>query len=112
MQAAAGSISYKYDFLKYRYVLLGISIVMLMTGVLAYALGGGLKYHIDFTGGAELRITFQEPVQVGDLRSLISNEGLGDASIQSIGKDDRSFLVRMGNSESNTEQNILGLLQK
>ncbi|MCB9493266.1 MAG: protein translocase subunit SecF [Epsilonproteobacteria bacterium] len=112
MHTAAGSVSYKYDFLKYRYVLIGISLAFMITGALAYVVRGGFKYHIDFTGGAELRVTFQKPIETGQLRNFVSNEGWGDASIQSVGKESRSFLVRVGSLESSTEQQIVESLQK
>lgn len=95
MQGPTENVGYRFDFLKYRYVWLAVSIAYLAIGIVAYILLGGFKYHIDFTGGAELRIAFDNPVDTSSVRKVMSAKGWNEASIQEVGSDKRSFLIRL-----------------
>ena len=53
----------------------------------------GSTYGIDFLGGTELIVQFQEPVGIGDVRSAMDKIGLGEAEIKSFGST-RDILVR------------------
>ena len=54
--------------------------------------GSGLKPGIDFTSGSVLDITFTEPVQPADVRSVLSRMGHPNALVQTVGSD--SVLIR------------------
>lgn len=100
------SVKYRFDFLKYRTLSLLISIAYLVVGVGFYIAKGGFTYHIDFTGGAELRVSFQNVSDVGTIRSIMSAKGWKDASIQSVGSSGKDFIIRVGSLESDTEEKI------
>ncbi len=87
------------DFLKYRYVGLTISAIFLVIGIFAYILKGGFKYHIDFAGGAELQISFEKKLEVGQLRKALIQKGWKDSVIQSVGATGKKFLVRVAGQE-------------
>lgn len=84
------------NFLKYKNIYLVLSITILFSGVIAYFALGGFKYHIDFSGGAEVNISFESPIDIGVLRTAISGEGWKDSVIQSVGKSGKDFIVRIG----------------
>ncbi len=112
MQFTSESIKYRFDFLKLRYIWLVISIGYLVVGVGAYFAFGGFKYHIDFTGGAELRISFEKPLDAAQLRSIISGGGWKDAVIQETGSNKRDFMIRLGGDYgADLEQKIIGALK-
>ena len=69
MLFSSGSLKYRFDFLKLRYVGVALSLALLTIGVVGYFVKGGFVYHIDFTGGAELRIEFKKKIcfSEGDL---------------------------------------------
>ncbi len=89
-------MQFSINFLKYRYLCLAISILFILAGIVGYFIKGGFRYHIDFAGGAEIRISFEKPVEIAKLRATLSNYGWEDAVIQSIGKDKKEFIVKVG----------------
>lgn len=102
----ADSVKYKYDFLKYRSIWLFVSIAYIVVGLGLYIAKGGFSYHIDFTGGAELRVSFEKPSDISTVRGIISAKGWKDASIQSVGSTGKNFIIRVGNLDSDTEAHI------
>lgn len=88
------------NFLKYKTICLILSIGFLISGVIGYFALGGFRYHIDFTGGAEINISFENPINIGILRKAISSEGWKDTVIQSLGKSGKDFIVRIGGATS------------
>lgn len=102
----ADSVKYKYDFLKYRSIWLFVSIAYIVVGIGFYIAKGGFSYHIDFTGGAELRVSFEKPSDISTVRGIISAKGWKDASIQSVGSTGKDFIIRVGSLDSDTEAHI------
>lgn len=102
----ADSVKYKYDFLKYRSIWLFVSIAYIVVGLGFYIAKGGFSYHIDFTGGAELRVSFEKPSDISTVRGIISAKGWKDASIQSVGSTGKDFIIRVGSLDSDTEAHI------
>ena len=84
------------DFLKYRYFCFALSASFLLLGVVAYFVKGGFTYHIDFVGGAELRISFENKIDIAKVRKAMNEKGWSNFIIQSIGNQDKSFIVRVG----------------
>ena len=111
-ETAAGSIHYKIDFLKYRYVWLGISMLYLLIGAIAYGIKGGFRYHIDFTGGTELRVSFEQPLNIGTVRDVMARKGWKDAIIQSVGASDRDFLIRISDVVSGIDETVKNTLNE
>ncbi len=106
MQANSRSVQYRFDFLKYRSICVALSVVVLLVGIVAYALRGGFSYHIDFTGGVEVRVTFEKDLSVSDVRTAIGKDGWHDAVIQEVGGNKRSFIVRIGTLDNKLEDKI------
>ena len=100
------SVRYRFDFLKHRFACLFFSVAVLAIGLVYYLFVGGFKYHIDFTGGAEMRVTFTQPVEISALRTAMSADGWKDAVIQSVGKTGQEFLIRVGSLESTFEADV------
>ena len=104
------SLQYRFDFLKYRTACLVFSIAALVVGVVYYTFIGGFKYHIDFTGGVEMRVSFAKPMDAAALRTAMSNDGWKDAVIQSIGVSNRNFWITVSSQERDTEAQISAAL--
>lgn len=96
------------DFLGRRYLLFIVSAVLLSTGPVAYFFGYGLKYHIDFTGGTEVRLSFEKPCEIGDVRNAVRSAGFDDAVIQSIGATGRGFLVTLSENRPGVSDEMVG----
>jgi preprotein translocase subunit SecF len=100
------SVQYRFDFLKYRFACLLFSVAVVVIGLAYYFFVGGFKYHIDFTGGAEMRVSFAQPMDPGALRDALTADGWKDAIIQSVGKTGQEFLIRVGSLNSSLETDI------
>lgn len=83
----------KIDFIRGRFVTLGLSILMVVITLagLAYK---GLNFGIDFRGGFSIVIRTAEKADVADLRQRIAPLGLGDATLQEFGGP-RDVLIRI-----------------
>lgn len=65
----------------------------------------GPTWGIDFTGGLEMHLKFQESTTIGDLRTALSDEGLSDDSVQQINEPSANeFVVRIQDPEFGTEE--------
>ena len=54
----------------------------------------GLRYDLDFTGGALIQVRFQDPPPISRIRDALAKVGLAESVIQEFG-DPREFIVRM-----------------
>jgi preprotein translocase subunit SecF len=81
-------------FLKYKYIGLAVTGIIVLAGILNITVGKGLKVGVDFGGGTMIRVMFKDFVQVNDVRKLLRDVGLGNSSIQETGKKGREYLIR------------------
>ena len=72
------------DFLGMRKVSIVISAILLVVSVWAITVKG-LNYGLDFTGGILLQVNYEQPVDVGDVRSALGKAGFNHAVVQSMG---------------------------
>ena len=73
-----------FPFLRYKWPFIGASIVLSMAGLISIVLHGGLRYGIDFKGGAQMTVRFASPPPLDKIRSALSNKIKGDVSVQSF----------------------------
>jgi preprotein translocase subunit SecF len=74
------------DFMKYRRLWVLGSLAMLLLSVMAIFVHGKLNVGIDFVGGTQLTVKFQEPPEIDDLRRAVAAAGIEDAQIQRFGE--------------------------
>ncbi len=72
-----------FDFFRYQWATLGISVVMMAASVIIF-LTMGLNFGIDFRGGTTIRSETTSPVTVSQYRDAISPLGLGDVVISEV----------------------------
>jgi preprotein translocase subunit SecF len=73
-----------YDFLGKRKIAYAISVTIFLIGVISIVLRG-LEFGIDFKGGTEIVLQFEDPVDVGEIRTYVENLGLGTAEVKTFG---------------------------
>lgn len=83
-----------FDFMKYKYLALGFSAVVIILGWTNILAGKGLNQGIDFAGGTLIRVRFQDETRTADVREALLNANLGTPQIQAIEKDQREFQIR------------------
>jgi preprotein translocase subunit SecF len=81
------------DFMRWRNLAVILS-TLLTAASLAYTAYRGLNLGIDFVGGQVVRVEFNQPVHIEDLRAKVAQLGVGEASIQALGND-RTYQVRL-----------------
>ena len=87
----------KFDFLKYSSFFLIVSGILTMAG-LALIFTKGFRYGIDFAGGNEIQIQFQEIPPLEEVRKFLADENYASARVQSFGQE-REILIRMEESQ-------------
>lgn len=93
------------DFIGLRKVTFFISLILIVLGIYSIFIQKGLKLGIEFTGGIEKRLKFEEPVSVKVIREALSEIGLGKAIIQSYGERKENLIrIRVGVEETGREK--------
>jgi preprotein translocase subunit SecF len=84
------------DFIGKRRIAAVISVALLLAGAIAVPING-VKLGIDFQGGTEMQVLFEDQVDVdeGSIRNLIGACGIEDPSVVRYGETDHpEFLIR------------------
>lgn len=93
-----------FDFIRVRWTFLAISAVIIFAGLVTLAVRGP-NYSIDFRGGLDVHLRFEEPISEGEVRSAIAPLKLGATEVKrvhALGEPDE-ILVRMKQSEVSTD---------
>jgi preprotein translocase subunit SecF len=72
------------DFLGKQKIFIGISLVLLAVGIGSWAAKGGLKYGIDFTGGASINVRFASKPPIDRIRAAVGARIPGEISVQEV----------------------------
>ena len=81
-------------FLKYKYIALAVTAVIVLAGVLNITVFKGLKLGVDFGEGTLLRIMTKSATDEGQIRDLLQTVGLGKSQVQKTGNTGREFQIR------------------
>lgn len=93
---------YRFDFVKAAPLVGGLSLLLtILSLVLVFT--KGLNYGIDFAGGTEVQVKFNEAVDAGELRKAIEASGIKDPNVQSFGGQNE-FLIRLETPKGQTEK--------
>jgi preprotein translocase subunit SecF len=72
------------DFLGKKWLFVGLSLVLSVAGLASWIVKGGLSYGIDFKGGAEMRVRFQDNPPVDEIRKDLGQKIKGEISVQPV----------------------------
>jgi len=73
-----------FDFLRWKWPFIGISLVLTAAGLISLAVKGGPKYGIDFKGGALMYLRFNQEPPVEKIRNVLGGKIRGEVSVQQI----------------------------
>jgi preprotein translocase subunit SecF len=82
------------DFMKYKFIALGLSGLIIAIGFINIIAGKGINYGIDFAGGTLIRVIFKNQVPIGEVRGALQNAGIENPIIQEMGNTQREFIIR------------------
>ncbi len=81
------------DFMGKRRLFLGLSTLLIVASLVVLPTMG-LNFGLDFTGGTEVEVRFEESPQVADVRESLASAGMPDATVQRFGSS-VDLLVRI-----------------
>ena len=83
------------DFVSKRYIAGVISGLMVIAAWVAF-FAIGPNFGIDFTGGTEIHLKFEDDVQIAEVRDALETLGLDSDAVQQMGaKDAHEFKIRI-----------------
>jgi preprotein translocase subunit SecF len=88
------------DFLGKRKMWYVVSTIMVLFGMFS-VLFKGINYGIDFQGGTELVLAFQQKIDIGEIRVALTKVGLGASEIKSYGGEN-NVLIRTSEQAEGT----------
>jgi len=92
------------DFLGKRRIFAALSALMVATSIALFA-GVGANWGIDFTGGMEIQVDFEEPTDIAEVRAAVGKLGLSDDSVQQINADeDYTYSIRVRDATFGTDE--------
>ena len=72
------------DFIRLRKLAYGLSILVILAGVVSITLRGGVNLGTEFVGGTSVSLKFENPIDVGEIRQALIANDLRNAEIQSF----------------------------
>jgi preprotein translocase subunit SecF len=72
------------DFLGKQKIFMSLSVLLLAIGIGSWAAKGGLKYGIDFTGGANITVRFVSKPPIDRIRAALGAKIPGEISVQEV----------------------------
>jgi preprotein translocase subunit SecF len=109
-----------YDFIRWRWHAIGLSLVVILAGAAMMAIRG-LPLGIDFAGGTNVIVKFDQPVAEDQVRRALDKSVPGEKAVQQYGAAaDRSILIKLpqvqtaeqGTNLERGSKEIVGALQK
>ncbi|MGB8953420.1 MAG: protein translocase subunit SecF [Candidatus Aminicenantales bacterium] len=92
------------NFMKYKYVALALSGIIILGGLVNIIASKGLKLGVDFSGGTLIRVKFKNPISITELRAALKNVNLGASSIQEFEKREKEYQIRTQNVAAKTQE--------
>ncbi|MDV7105312.1 protein translocase subunit SecF [Vibrio sp. TH_r3] len=81
------------DFMRWSKIAIVLSVLMIATAIGSLSTKW-LNWGLDFTGGTLIEVGFVEPANLEQIRTALSEEGFGDATVQNFGSA-REVMVRL-----------------
>ena len=84
------------DFLRYKWIAIGLSWLLIAVGLFAIFVQKGLKFGIDFAGGTQIAVQFAERPDLDRIRQILQSANLGETGIQRYEEESKNrVLIRV-----------------
>src|SRR5204863_1166969 len=81
------------DFLKYKWIGIGISAVLTVIGLISLIAKGGPNFGIDFTGGANIIYAFSKTPDENAIRKIVEAANVPVTSVQRFDKPEKNQIL-------------------
>jgi preprotein translocase subunit SecF len=96
----------KFDFVGKRTIAVTLSLLANLA-VILWAVFHGLNFGVDFAGGTEMEVRFEQGVDPGAIRKTVEDLGFKDASVQTYGAEsEHTYLIRVGRMALMTAEDV------
>jgi len=100
------------DFLGWRKVSISISIVLMILSIFLITTRG-LNYALDFTGGVLVEVTYDQPVEISQVREALEKGDIHNALVQSLGGTrEVSIRLQPENGQKDADKIAANVLEK
>ena len=72
---------------------------LMILGSIGIFIGKGLNYGVDFTGGAEIQLSFEKKIGLSEIRDVFNTGDFKSVQAQSYGEDGNSYLIKVNAGE-------------
>ncbi|HZI87378.1 MAG TPA: hypothetical protein VFD48_11135, partial [Pyrinomonadaceae bacterium] len=102
--------SINFDWLGWRRVFIGISAFLMLAGLGSAIFremknpGGAFNLGVDFKGGTVVTTKFNRPTTADEIRAILAEKGVSDATIQGVTDRPDTFLIKLPLEGSGGEQ--------
>ncbi len=93
------------DFVAKRHFFAALS-ALSMAASLALFFVIGPNWSIDFTGGTEVEVHFEESTDIGEVRQAMASMGVGEDAVQGVGDAASTYLVRVQGASGANEAEV------
>lgn len=98
-----------FNTLKYSKLWFAVSGLILLFGIISLAVFG-LKLGIDFKGGSQMELQFNQSVDVAKVRSAVQSQNLGNFQVQTAGQN--SLIIQTQSLDKDQHQKVLDSIKK
>ncbi len=100
-----------YDFIGFRHKAGVVSGLLVLVSLILF-FAKGPNWGIDFTGGTEVQLAFDEAIEIGEIRDSLTSLGLSGDSVQQINDPkDHEFIVRLRDTTFGTAEHRAGVME-
>ncbi len=83
-----------FDFVGRRKLAFGLSVLLILVGLVSLIVKGGPNYGIDFAGGSLVQVRFTDTTSAADIKDALAPLKMGGVVVQQFGDDANEFLIR------------------
>ncbi|MBC7742235.1 MAG: protein translocase subunit SecF [Bdellovibrionaceae bacterium] len=92
----------RFDFVKSLGIFGGISILLVVLSLI-YLSVKGITYGIDFKGGTEMQVKFNQNIHIDEVRKSVENMNLGEVGVQGFGEGNE-YIIRFQGEKGATDK--------
>ncbi len=98
-----------FNFLRRRRLAYLLSGIVILLGLTVFGMRGQGNFGADFTGGDILKVKFESPTSVSDLRAGIGGLDIGHYTVQALGAEGLDYMIR---SNTDTSDDIVSFFRE